>query len=276
MSAFLRLRENYKNGLHICVGLDTDIAKIPKHLLKSDNPILAFNKIIIDATIEHAAAYKINLAFYESNGIPGLKTMLDTIAYIGGRSFVIGDSKRADIGNSSAMYAKSLFESYGFDSITVPPYMGIDSLEPFFSYTDKLIYVLGLTSNPGSSDVQKIVTQSGGFVYSAIFELMKERLTGKNAGIVFGATNISDLEKAMESLRPFDILLPGVGSQGGKLEEVIPLFYRNEKTDFLINISRSLIYCDSSNSFGEKVHSEIFSMQKEIKQYITAEKGYSF
>lgn len=264
MSALRLLHDKNESGFHVCVGLDTDIRKIPKHLLSLPNPVLEFNKIVIDATAGHAAAYKINLAFYEAEGIPGLQTMMDTIAYINKRCFIIGDAKRADIGNSSAMYAKSLFDYYGFDSITVPPYMGFDSLNPFFEYQDKLIYILGLTSNPGSADVQKQVLTNGQFVYTEILKQMQEIYQTSNCGVVFGATNSKELESSLNALEPFDILLPGIGSQGGKLEDVIPVLYSGNHKRFLINVSRSLLYGDGGEDFGEYIKREIKNLNQQV------------
>ncbi len=248
MNALEKLKNRNKKHLHICVGLDTDINKIPKHLLQTDDPIFEFNKAIINETREFAAAYKFNLAFYEAGGTKTIRSLEKSIAEIPSDILTIGDAKRGDIGNTSAMYAKSLFEHFGFDASTLNPLMGYDSLEPFFNYQNKLHFVLGLTSNPGSADFEQLKLSNGNFLYEEI--ITKVKSWGKNIGIVFGATNEEQLEKSIDLLRGLPLLIPGVGSQGGSLENIVQILFENNLNDFLINISRSLIYLDKSENFA--------------------------
>ncbi|QOJ29344.1 MAG: orotidine-5'-phosphate decarboxylase [Ignavibacteriales bacterium] len=263
-----QLRDANKKGMHICVGLDTDLTKIPSHILRADDPLFDFNRIIIDSTRDYAAAYKINLAFYESLGIRGIESMLRTIEYLQNEVFVIGDGKRGDIGNSSDMYAKSMYEVYRFDSCTVAPYMGQDSIEPFLKYEEKLTYVLALTSNPGSKDLQLKKTEQGTTVFEETVELCRNLNVKNNTGLVFGATQKKMLEEKISAFMNFDLLLPGVGAQGARLEDIIPVFAANNSFRYLINFSRSLLYCDTSVRFHEAVRSEIKKTDDLIRQYL--------
>jgi len=263
-----KLRDANSKGQHICVGLDTDIAKIPPHLAGLADPVYEFNRIIIDETINFAAAYKINLAFYECRGISGVESMMRTLEYLNGQTFTIGDGKRGDIGNTSDMYAKSMFEYFGFDSCTVTPYMGKDSIAPFFNYKERLTYVLALTSNPGSDDLQMKMTSGGKYIFEETIALTKELNFNCNAGLVFGATKSQILRESMAILSEFDLLLPGAGAQGAKIEDIVPIFTINNFNRYLINFSRSLLYCDSSVRFSEFIRAEIKKTDELIRNYI--------
>lgn len=247
----------FEKGYHICVGLDTDISKIPEHLHASENPMLSFNKKIIDAVKDSVAAFKINLAFYEVYGHRGLETLKKTIELIPDDIPVIGDAKRGDIGNTAKMYAESLFDFYEFDAVTLHPYMGYDSVRPFLEYKNKISFVLGLTSNKSSEDFEKLEISGSGFLYQKVIEKTNEWNLNENCGIVFGATNPKELKENIDKLKDLIVLLPGVGAQGGTLEDVVPVFKEASHTKFLINVSRSLIYADSSDKFAEVLHNKM-------------------
>lgn len=251
MNAVNKLISKFDSGKHICVGLDSDITKIPKHLLKLDDPIFQFNKSIINSTKENAAAYKLNLAFYEKDGIKGLRTLEKTLNQIPDDILTIGDAKRGDIGNTSQMYASSLFDHFNFDASTLHPYMGKDSLQPFLDYKDKLNFILVLTSNPGSSDFEKQKLSNGKFLYQEVLHKVNDWNKTNNCGIVFGATNPKELEENFSLFNNLPVLLPGVGSQGGDLETVVKIFRKNSNKNFLINVSRALIYADDSAGFAD-------------------------
>ncbi|MFH1196921.1 MAG: orotidine-5'-phosphate decarboxylase [bacterium] len=251
MTASQKLIEKFNNGFHICTGLDTDLKKIPQHLLNSPDPVFEFNKIIIDNTYKGTAAYKLNLAFFESRGTSGIESMMKTIEYIPNDILKIGDAKRGDIGNTSQMYAQSIFDEFKFDSITVNPYMGFDSLEPFLKYTDKVSFILALTSNAGAVDFEKLQLTDGDFVYQKVITKANEWNKKNNCGIVFGATKLEELKSNISSFGNLFILLPGVGAQGGSLTDVVATFKQNQYSNYLINISRALIYADNTEDFGK-------------------------
>lgn len=252
MNSIEKLNVRLEKGFHICVGLDTDINKIPKHLLSETDPVYEFNKIIIENTKDIAACYKINLAFYEADGTAGFEALEKTLKLIPDDVLVIGDAKRGDIGNTSEMYAKSIFDHFNFDSITLHPYMGEDSLSPFIKYSDKLNFILVLTSNPGSKDFEKLLLEDGRYLYQAVTDKLKEWNNAGNCGVVFGATNASELRDNIKRLEGLYILLPGVGAQGGSLEEVVEIMKTAGHKKFVINVSRALIYADNNEDFGEK------------------------
>lgn len=253
MTALEKLKTRLDKNFHICVGLDTDINKIPKHLLTEKEPVLEFNRLIIESTAEYAASYKINFAFYERFGARGFDSLAQTLELIPKDVLVIADAKRGDIGNTSEMYAKAVFEELGFDSITLHPYMGLDSLQPFLNYTDKINFILALTSNKGASDFEKQKLQNGKYVFQEVIEKANEWNTIKNCGIVFGATKIEELKENISSFGDLVVLLPGVGAQGGSLEEVASSFNHARNCNYLINVSRALLYCDESTSFSKSV-----------------------
>ena len=226
MNALEKLAKKNSQGYHICVGLDTDINKIPKHLLSFDDPVFEFNKRIIEATSKTAAAYKINFAFYETAGSKGFESLKKTIALLPGDVLTIGDAKRGDIGNTSQMYASSVFEHFGFDAITLHPYMGSDSLKPFLDYGDKLNFVLVLTSNPGASDFEKLKLEDGSYVFQKVISTVAGWNEKGNCGFVFGATKIDELKENILSFKGMPVLLPGVGAQGAVSK--IPYVYSNQ------------------------------------------------
>lgn len=237
-------------GFHICVGLDTDINKIPEHLKNADNPVLEFNKRIIDATKDYACAYKVNLAFYEKDGLEGMKNLEETVAYLPDDSLSIGDAKRGDIGNTSKMYAESLFNHFNFDASTLNPYMGIDSVQPFLDHADKINFILALTSNPSAVEIEKIKTEDGKYVFQKVIAKVAEWNKSNNCGLVFGATNLGELQENIESFQGMPVLLPGVGAQGGDMESVVKTFKEAGHRNFVINISRGLLYADKTEDFA--------------------------
>jgi orotidine-5'-phosphate decarboxylase len=269
MTALEKLLNAINQGKHICVGLDSDIQKIPQHLIKNSNPISEFNKIIIESTLDFAAAYKINFAFYEKDGIKGYENIYKILEQLKSENILlIADAKRGDIGNTSQMYAQAIYDNMGFDSITVHPYMGFDSLEPFLSYEKKLNFILTLTSNPGSKDFEKMKLESGEYLFQKIINEVNKWNVSGNCGIVFGATNIEELRENISLFPKLPVLLPGVGSQGGSLEEVVKVFTASNKSDFLINVSRALIYCNSSKEFGSFINEEIKRLNNAVSKLI--------
>ena len=233
----------------LCVGLDTDPAKIP-----SGMDVLSFNKAIIDATREFCVAYKPNLAFYEVLGAKGWDILAETVDYIGKEHFTIADAKRGDIGNTSGYYAKTFFDTYGFDSVTVAPYMGRDSVEPFLSHTEKWAIVLALTSNVGAFDFETL-TAEGKPIYSHVLEKCSSWGTPENTMYVVGATRAEMLVDVRRIVPDHFLLVPGVGAQGGSLEEVMKVGM-NDDVGLLINASRSILYASSGADFAQAARRE--------------------
>ena len=236
----------------LCVGLDTDIAKIPPHLLKEEDPIFAFNKAIIEATHPYAVAYKPNTAFYEVQGEKGWRALKKTIEYLNSNHpdiFTIADAKRGDIGNTSTMYAKAFFEEMDFDSVTVAPYMGKDSVEPFLAFKDKHTILLALTSNEGAFDfqTQKIADEE---LYKKVLRTSLTWQNSENLMYVVGATKAEFLKEIREIVPQHFLLVPGVGAQGGSLEEVCK-YGLNDIYGLLINSSRGIIYASKGEDFAE-------------------------
>lgn len=252
----------------ICVGLDTDIEKIPSCMKSSENPIINFNKKIIESTIEDAAAYKINFAFYEKDGVDGIKSLSKTLSFIPQDILVIADAKRGDIGNTSKMYARSVFEYFNFDAVTLNPLMGKDSIEPFLEYEDKLSFILALTSNKSADDFQKLKLESGIFLYQHIIKKINEWNLHANCGVVFGATNIKELKENIKSFNSLPVLLPGVGAQGGSLEDVVSLLKEAGKKNFLINVSRGLLYKSDKEDFADIANRELQTLNKKIREIL--------
>mgnify|MGYP005841803211 CR=1 FL=1 len=263
-TALQKLRDANKNYRFICVGLDTDIEKIPSSLKSSPDPILEFNKRIIDATKDLAAAYKFNLAFYERNGAKGLNTLFQSIKLIPSDILIIGDGKRGDIGNTSKKYAEMLYNEFNFDSVTLNPLMGRDSLEPFLAYDDKLNFILALTSNPSAQDFEKLKLEDNSFLYQEIIKKVKLWNTNNNCGFVFGATNRHELESEINSFDNLPVLLPGIGAQGGSLEEVVKIFKLNNHENYLINLSRALIYKSNGDKFDLMAREELIGINRKI------------
>jgi len=257
----IRLKKSY-----LCVGLDTDITKIPKHLLQEADPVFAFNKAIIDATKEYCVSYKINTAFYESLGLKGWEAMEKTVKYIPDTHFTIADAKRGDIGNTSTQYAKAFFENLPFHSITVAPYMGADSVQPFLAYAGKWTIVLGLTSNSGAADFE--LQQAGeGLLYEKVLTTVSQWGTPDNLMFVVGATK-SDWFTNIRKLTPDHFyLVPGVGAQGGSLEE-ISRKAMNKDVGILVNVSRAIIFASSGEDFAAKAGEVAREYQQEMERYL--------
>ncbi|MBQ0158952.1 MAG: orotidine-5'-phosphate decarboxylase [Bacteroidales bacterium] len=242
----------------LCVGLDTDLKKVPEHLLSQPDPIFAFNKAIIDATAPYCVAYKPNLAFYECFGLAGWQAFEQTVAYIKTHypdQFIIADAKRGDIGNTSAMYARAMFEGTGVDSLTVAPYMGEDSVTPFLQYKDKWVILLALTSNKGSHDFQLTTDEHGERLFEKVIRTSAGWATDEQMMYVVGATQ-GALFRDIRAVAPHHFLLvPGVGAQGGSLEEVCK-YAMTDDVELLVNSSRGIIYADHTEQFaavaGEK------------------------
>ena len=251
----------------LCIGLDTDSAKIPKHLLSFEDPVFEFNKRIIDETKDLCVAFKLNIAFYESQGINGWKSLMKTIDYIPKDIFTIADAKRGDIGNTSTMYAKTFFESMDFSSITVSPYMGSDSVEPFLKFKNKWVILLALTSNLGSKDFQKISDSNGVNLYENVIRKSAKWAGDDRIMYVVGATQ-SKLIKEIRKIVPNHFLLvPGIGAQGGNLSEVIENGL-NSDYGLLINSSRSIIYSDSSLDFASSARNAAMQIKLEMERFI--------
>jgi len=236
---------------YLCIGLDTDIERLPDHFPKNSNGVIEFNKSIIDATSDLAVAYKPNIAFYESLGIEGWKALESTLDYIPDHCFTIADAKRGDIGNTSKMYAKTFFETFDFDSVTVAPYMGSDSVEPFLTYTNKWVIILGLTSNKGAQDFQFQNLESGDKIYESVLKTCASYGTVDNTMFVIGATKSEYLKNVREIVPNHFLLVPGVGAQGGQIEDVIK-YGAIDDGGLLINSSRGIIYASSGKDFAEK------------------------
>ena len=254
-----------KKESFLCIGLDTDIQKIPKHLLDYDDPIFEFNKQIIDATHDLCVAYKPNIAFYESMGVEGWASLKKTIDYIPKDIFTIADAKRGDIGNTSKMYAKTFFETYDFDSVTVAPYMGSDSVTPFLEFKNKWAIVLALTSNSGGLDFQTTKDETGEMLYQKV--LKKSQSYGENIMFVVGATRAESLQD-IRSIAPDSFLLvPGIGAQGGNLEEVAQ-FGMNSQCGLLVNSSRGIIYASSDEDFATVARIKALDLQSNMSEML--------
>lgn len=251
----------------LCVGLDSDIKKIPTHLLNEPNPILSFNKAIIAATKDFCVSYKINTAFYEAEGAKGWETMEQTLEAIPKEIFTIADAKRGDIGNTSDMYARAFFKQLNFDAITLAPYMGQDSIAPFFSYTDKWGIVLALTSNPGSADFEQLPVGEQR-LYERVIDTFSSTFNHEQLMFVVGATKPAELGLIRKQVPNHFFLVPGVGAQGGSLQEVTKHGINND-CGLLINASRSIIYASSGEDFAEKAAQEAKLMAAEMAELLT-------
>ncbi|WP_295983308.1 orotidine-5'-phosphate decarboxylase [uncultured Algibacter sp.] len=254
----------------LCIGLDVDINKIPEHLLKENDPIFAFNKAIIDATHHLCVAYKPNTAFYEAYGIKGWRALEKTIHYLNEKHpeiFTIADAKRGDIGNTSTMYAKAFFEDLAFDSVTVAPYMGKDSIEPFLAFEDKHTILLALTSNQGAFDFQT-KTVDGKELYKQVLETSKTWKNTENLMYVVGATKAEYLADIRKIIPDSFLLVPGVGAQGGNLQEVCK-YGMNDSVGLLINSSRGIIYASNQTDFAEAAAKKSEELQKEMEAILS-------
>lgn len=250
----------------LCVGLDTDISKIPEHLKNESDPIFAFNKAIIDATAPYCVSYKPNLAFYESYGLKGMMAFEKTIQYLKNyypTHFIIADAKRGDIGNTSKMYARTFFEEYDLDSVTVAPYMGEDSVKPFLEYNGKWVILLALTSNKGSHDFQLTEDKSGERLFEKVLKKSQEWGTPENLMYVVGATQGRMFEDIRRIAPEHFLLVPGVGAQGGSLQEVCK-YGMTKDCGLLVNSSRGIIYAGKGTDFAEAAARKAREMQEEM------------
>ena len=257
----------------LCVGLDSDIAKIPAHLLGAEDPGFEFNKAIIEATAPYAVAYKPNIAFYESRGVEGWKTLEKTVEYIWNRYpeiFTIADAKRGDIGNTSQMYAKAFLETLNFDSITVAPYMGEDSVTPFLQFEGKWVILLALTSNKGGLDFQ-LFESAGEKLYEKVLRKSQEWGDARNMMYVVGATRAEMLGDIRRIVPEHFLLVPGVGAQGGSLEEVAR-YGMNSHCGLLVNSSRGIIFADKTESFAVRAGEEARKLQQDMERLLKEKK----
>lgn len=261
----------YKKNSFLCVGLDTDYTKIPKHLLDFSDPIFEFNKRIIDATKDYCVAYKPNIAFYEAAGVKGWESLQKTLDYIPKDCFTIADAKRGDIGNTSSLYARAFFdkESSGldFDSVTVAPYMGANSVLPFLEFKNKWVILLALTSNQGSHDFQFSELKDGERLFEKVLETSKQWGNDQNLMYVVGATQAESLRDIRKIIPDSFLLIPGVGAQGGSLEEVAK-FGLTKDCGLLVNSSRAIIYASAGEDFAERAREEAEKVQKEMATYL--------
>jgi orotidine-5'-phosphate decarboxylase len=272
----------FSKRTYLCVGLDTDITKIPKHLLSSPDPILEFNKQIVDATKDFCVSYKINTAFYEALGLKGWEAMEKTANYIPSTHFKIADAKRGDIGNTSSQYAKAFFDTLNFDAITVAPYMGEDSVKPFLEYKDKWTILLGLTSNSGARDfeLQKIIKKievldegmhtrrsEESYLYETVLKKASEWGTADNLMFVIGATQADEFVNIRKLSPNHFYLVPGVGAQGGSLKEISEKAMVND-CGLLVNSSRAVIYASAGEDFAEAAAKAAKEYAYEMKEYL--------
>jgi orotidine-5'-phosphate decarboxylase len=265
-----QLQEQIQNKKSfLCIGLDVDLNKIPSYLLETEDPIFEFNKAIIDATHDLCVSYKPNTAFYEAYGIKGWQSLEKTINYLNENHpniFTIADAKRGDIGNTSSMYAKAFFEDLAFDSVTVAPYMGKDSVEPFLAFENKHTIMLALTSNEGAFDFQTQQVE-GKELYKKVLETSKNWKNSQNLMYVVGATKAEYFTEIRKIVPDSFLLVPGVGAQGGSLSDVCK-YGLNANVGLLINSSRGIIYASTGKDFAEKAREEALKMQQEMEEIL--------
>ncbi len=254
---------------YLCVGLDTDIHKIPKHLLKTEDPLFEFNKQIIDATHQYAVAYKPNIAFYEAHGVKGWQSLEKTIAYIPDDIFIVADAKRGDIGNTSKMYARAFFENMNCDAITVAPYMGEDSVTPFLDFDNKWVILLALTSNAGGKDFQNLELTQGGDLFEEVLRKSAEWAGSDQLMYVVGATRAESLQRIRKIIPDHFLLVPGVGAQGGSLEEV-SRYGMNSQCGLLVNSSRGIIYASDGEDFARVAGQKSKELQQQMSEFLNS------
>ncbi len=267
----------FEKKTYLCVGLDTDLTKIPKHLLSEPDPVFAFNKAIIDATLDYCVSYKINTAFYEALGVKGWESMEKTVRYIPSTHFKIADAKRGDIGNTSDQYARAFFETLPFDAVTVAPYMGEDSVKPFLQHQGKWAIVLGLTSNKGAADFELKPLQSQNMEEGAVSELLYERVLktvsgwGSSGNLMFvvGATQAEAFVNIRSIIPDHFLLVPGVGAQGGSLKEISEKAL-NKECGLLVNASRAILYASSGADFATVAAAVAKDYATEMEGYLTS------
>lgn len=260
------IQEIRRKQSFLCIGLDPDLNKIPKHLLDTEDPIFEFNKAIIDATNEYCVAYKPNTAFYEAYGVKGWQSLEKTINYIPKNCFIIADAKRGDIGNTSSYYAKTFFETLPCDAVTVAPYMGSDSVQPFLEHENKWVILLALTSNKGAYDFQ-FKELEGKKLYAEVIEKAKLWGTSEQLMFVVGATRAEEIAEVRKLAPDYFFLVPGVGAQGGSLEEVVK-FGANSECGLLVNSSRGIIFAGSDEHFAIAAKKEALKIQSEMALYV--------
>ncbi len=254
----------------LCIGLDADILKIPPFLRETSDPVFAFNKEIVDATHDLCVAYKPNLAFYESMGVAGWVSLEKTVLYIREKYpdlFVIADAKRGDIGNTSSMYARAFFDHMDFDAITVAPYMGEDSVKPFLGYLDRWVILLALTSNKGAADFQLVKDAEGEKLYEKVLRTSQNWGSTDQIMYVVGATQADKIREIREIVPDHFLLVPGIGAQGGSLEEVTR-YGMNDQCGLLVNASRSIIYASDGPDFAERARDEAMNLQVDMEELL--------
>jgi orotidine-5'-phosphate decarboxylase len=256
-----------KQNSLLCIGLDVDVEKIPPHLQSVKNPVLEFNRQIIEATQDLVCAYKPNLAFYEAMGERGISILRETLTLIPKTVISIGDGKRGDIGNTAERYAKSLFVDFGFDAVTVNPYMGFDAVEPFLTTPEKGVFLLALTSNPGSKDFQRLKVGTTPLYEKVVFAARKWN-SSQNIGLVVGATHPKELLRVRKIVPDMPILIPGIGKQGGSLKSSIRYGCNKHGQLAVINASRSIIYASTGKDFAEAARTEAKKMVEEMRIYM--------
>lgn len=265
------IHQIFKKKSYLCVGLDTDIQKIPKHLMEFPDPVFEFNKQIIDATRDYCVAYKPNIAFYEAAGTQGWESLQKTLEYIPEDCFTIADAKRGDIGNTSGLYARAFFDKNAsgldFDAVTVAPYMGKDSVLPFLEYPGKWVILLALTSNAGAQDFQNSELTDGDRLFEKVLKTSQTWGSEENLMYVVGATQARSLEEIRKIAPDHFLLIPGVGAQGGSLAEV-SRFGLNKDCGLLVNSSRGIIYASTGEDFADRAQEEAAVIQKEMAGYL--------
>lgn len=265
----------FQKKTFLCVGLDTDVKKIPSHLLTEEDPIFAFNKALIDATAPYCIAYKPNLAFYESMGVKGWISFDKTISYLNDNypdHFIIADAKRGDIGNTSAMYARTFFEEMNLDALTVAPYMGEDSVTPFLQYPGKWVILLALTSNKGSHDFQLTTDSEGERLFEKVLRKSQEWGNADNMMYVVGATQGQMFEDIRKVAPDHFLLVPGIGAQGGSLEEVCK-YGMTKDCGLIVNSSRAIIYADKTENFANVAAQEAMKVAQQMAAILNASKA---
>lgn len=255
----------------LCVGLDSDLRKIPPHLLSADDPLFEFNRAIVDATAPFTVSYKPNLAFYEQSGDKGWRSLARTVDYIRERypmQFIIADAKRGDIGNTSAMYARAFFQHMDFDAVTLAPYMGRDTVQPFLDADGRWSVLLALTSNPSADDFEMLKLENGERLYERVLRTASHWGTTENTMFVVGATQARELASIRRIVPNHFLLVPGVGAQGGSLEEVYK-YGANDECGLLVNSSRGIIYASSGVDFADAAAAEAQKLQQQMKKLLT-------
>lgn len=277
------ISEIYSKKSYLLVGLDSDIDKIPKHLLKEKDPVFEFNRRIIDATADLCVGYKINTAFYESRGVAGWECMAKTADYISEKHFKLADAKRGDIGNTSAHYARAFFDAMNFDAVTVAPYMGEDSVRPFLDYKGKWTILLGLTSNSGAADfeLKKIISKEHvleegvhtiqkdeSFLYETVIKKASEWGSPENLMFVVGATQSDEFTNIRNISPNYFYLVPGVGAQGGSLEEISKKAFIKDECGLLVNASRAIIFASGGEDFAERAREVAMEYREEMNKFL--------